>query len=340
MASIKTTKHGTHEVQVAIKGVRESRSFVTKAEARAWAAMRETELRTQARTGIAMDKTCADAFIRYQEEVSPKKRGADWEAARLTALREMPLAKVKLSDLNSTHIAKHRDMRLQSVKPATVNREMNLLSHCFNVARKEWRWIQVSPTSGVTRPKEPPPRCRRISADEIERMCWALGFVEGELAQSKSQCIGVAFLFAIETAMRLGEICALQRGDRSKDKTASYLKSPNLAHLGMTKNGDGRDVPLSGRAVELLKLLPMTGALYFGLESKRVDPLFRRARLRAGIEDLHFHDTRHEAISRMVRDKKIQVTTLARLVGHRNINELLTYYNPTEGELEELAKTL
>jgi integrase len=320
-------------VQVYVKGLRDSGSFNTKAAAQAWAAAREIQLRTQATTGVDETKTCADLFDRYEREVSALKQGKRWEALRLRAFARSSLASIRLVDLCNAHIATWRDARLTQVKPATVDREMNLLSHCFSVARTDWNWMRSSPTKDVRRPKKTPSRKRRVSEEEADRICLALGF-DGVSVNNKSQAVAVAFLFGIETAMRAGEICSLLRGDRSKEKHASYLKSPKVAHLGKTKNGDEREVPLSPRAIQLLKLLPLTGPSFFGLTTAQLDALFRKGRDRAAVDNLHFHDTRHEAISRLA--KKMEVVQLARMVGHRNLNELLTYYHPTGEELAEL----
>lgn len=66
---------------------------------------------------------------------------------------------------------------------------------------------------------------------------------------------------------------------------------------------------------------------------KTLDVLFRRLRDQAGIVGLTFHDSRHEAITRLAG--KLEVLELARMVGHKNLNQLLTYYNKTAAELAQ-----
>lgn len=324
-------------VAVSVHGVRDTKTFSTKAEAVAWAAERESEIRSGVTQPLAARKTVDEAFERYLKEVSVHKRGHRMERHRLAAIAGHVVAGKRLGDMlladvTSDIIGQWRDLRLRGttaarfedkVKGASVIRELNLLSHVFTSARREWGWMVKSPTTDVRRPKGSEPRDRRISADEIERICVALGFDEGPVI-SKSGVVAVAFLFAIETAMRAGEICGLKRSD---------IKG-SVAHLARTKNGTKRDVPLSSRALELLSLLPSEPAL-FGVSSASLDALFRKAKARCQIEDLKFHDTRHEAITRLA--KKLNVLELARVVGHRNLNELQTYYNETA---EELSKKL
>jgi integrase len=308
-------------VELQVKGHRECRTFDTKAQAQAWVALRETELRQAIQTGVITGKTVLDALERYACEVSPTKRGQRWEVLRLKLIGRMPLADIKLSDLKPEHIAYWRDQRLTSVSGATVNRELSLLSHVFAIAAKEWRWLLKSPTSDVRRPKESPPRDRLITSDEISRILLAAGWSMGEPVRNKTHAVAVAFLFAIETAMRAGEICSLKKGDITG----------RVAQLCMTKNGSARQVPLSSRAIKLLSYLPEEQDTLFGLLPSQLDALFRKLKNISGVADLHFHDTRHEAITRLAR--KLDVLALARMVGHKDLRQLQTYYNETAAEL-------
>lgn len=326
MASIKKIATGWR-AQLYVKGQRESGVFSTKGDATAWAVEREAQLRKMADTGINTDKTLQDAFDRYHKEVSPTKRGEDrtrWEGNRLIAIAGhqidgLALGKRKLTDITSDILGRWRDMRLREVAASTVNRDFALLSNVFSIACKEWSWLAKSPTTNVRRPANPEPRDRRISTEEIERLTLALGY-DGSTVESKSDAVAVAMLFAIETGMRAGEICSLKRADVTDD----------VAHLPRTKNGTRRDVPLSPRAIELLKQLPNADT-YFGITTSSLDALFRKAKTRAGIEDLTFHDTRHEAITRLAR--KLNVLELARMVGHRDLKMLQIYYNETAAEI-------
>lgn len=316
--------------QIAIQGVRESKVLSTKAEAIAWATAREAEIRAGKVTGIQVGRTVGDAFDRYEKEVSITKRGKRFESLRLAAIGEWPVngkpfRDIRLVDATSDVLGKWRDHRIHTdkVSGSTVNRELNLLSNVFHTAAKEWKWITASPTTDVRRPKESAPRDRLYTDDEIERICFALGFDLGrdERVESVSQRIAVAFLFAIETAMRAGEICAV---------IPQYVSGRTVTlPPAITKNGTKRAVPLSKRAVELLELLPLPkdDGTVFGVTAKSLDALFRKAKTRAKIEDATFHDTRHLAITRLA--KKLSVLDLARMVGHRDLKQLQVYYNET-----------
>ena len=216
-------------------------------------------------------------------------------------------------------MARWRDDRLREVLAASVKREMHLLSAALNVACREWGWIDANPLSMVRKPPSSAPRDRRISPEEIEAIVSVCGTDLSKIAGR----IGLAFLFAIETAMRAGEIIGLEWSDIDLEK--------RVAHLAMTKNGTARQVPLSRRAMDLLEMLPKTERRCFDLTSRQRDVGFRRVREKAGLENLHFHDTRHEAITRLA--SRLDVLSLARVVGHRDIRMLQVYYNETEEEL-------
>jgi integrase len=317
MASI-TPLGARWRVQIYVAGKRESSSFDTKREAALWALSREAEL-----SGKKLpDRSFGDAMDRYAREVSPSHRGAHWEDIRLKALQRYPIARRKLPNLCGTDLADWRDARLKQVKPGTVAREMTLLRAVLEVARRDWQWIRVNPIEDVRWPTVPKGRARRVSPDEVAAVARAFG-VDGELvAETATQRVGLAFLFALETAMRSSEILGLTKHDI--DLQARYVV------LQTSKNGDRREVPLTTRAVEILKALPDGDGPVFGLDAALRDALWRKTRPRE-IDDLHFHDTRGEAIWRL--SKKLDVLQLARMIGHRDINSLMIYYRESAADL-------
>ena len=310
--------------EICVKGKRKSKTFSTKARAKVWAAEAESEFNTMAE-GASPVHTLNDVFERYADEVSEKKKGARWEIIRLKKFGEYALAKRKLIDLRREHIESWIDERLQSVKPSSVNRELNLLSHCLTQARR-WRLMNHNPMDDLKRPKNPANRERRISDDEIEIVLVALSYDEFGPVLIDRQVVAVVFLFAIETAMRAGEIAALTKVDIDRDN--------RTAHLRDTKNGLPRNVPLSERALELIDKISSDDETVFGITSRRVSDLFAQAVRKTNIDDLTFHDSRHEATTRLAQ--KLQVLDLARVTGHRDIKQLMTYYNKSAADLAKL----
>lgn len=316
MASIQ--KHGKRwRVQVYANGVRDSQVCDTRQQAAAWALQREGEL-----TGRKLPaKTLGEALRRYAEDVAPAHRGARWELVRLRSLEAEPFAKRKLAGLAGADFADWRDQRLLQVSAGTVAREMNLLRSVLEYVRRDLQWLRVNPLDDVRWPTTPPPRRRRVPDAEVAMVIEAFGV--GDLsADTATKRVGLAFLFALETAMRSGEIVGLRREH-------IFLESRYVV-LPRTKNGDRREVPLSRRAVEILRALPEGDGPVFGLDDGVRDALWRKTRPKA-LADLHFHDSRAEAIWRL--SKKLDVLQLARVIGHRDPKSLMFYFNESATDL-------
>lgn len=328
---------GAWRAEIVKQGIRKSATFDTKAEAVAWATREEVEIES-GRGGRIPAKTFGQLLEKYRDEVSVTKRGERWELLRIdrmTSDREGspadPLSAVLLRELDASHFAAWRDRRLRHVTPASVRREWNLLSAAVNVAVNEWRWLPENPMKTVKRPPPAEARDRRISADEIERLLFALGYAADTVPATQTARVGAAFLFAIETGLRAGEIVALRRCEVFAD--ARYLTITGR-EIGAGKTAAARrDVPMSTEAVRIVRQLErIEGDTVFGIASTAMlDALFRKAKARALITDLHFHDTRHEAITRLA--KRLDVLELARAVGHRDLRQLMVYYNETAAQL-------
>ena len=305
------TKRGKKwRVELMRNRVRASRSFPTKVEAIAWAAtVAQEPLSGRAPPGT----TVADLLRRYGRDVSPHKRGGRWEVLRLEAAARGDLGVIKLANLRPQHLADWRDGRLKEVSTGSVLREMNLLSAVFSRAVKEWEWLLANPLSKVQRPDAPLARTRRVPDEDAERIYIACGYSPDLPPLTAQARVGAAFRFALANAMRAGEIVGLEPDDiRGKVAEVDGKTGP-------------RTVPLTQEAGPVLEqMLALKLPTVFGLESDQLDALFRKAAKRAGVKDLHFHDSRAEALTRL--SKKVDVLTLARISGHKDINLLMRVY--------------
>jgi len=302
-------------VEVCVNGIRRSATKNSKAEARTWAIDAEIEIEK----GPARPRHFfQEALDRYLAEVSVHKKGYKYESGRIKYFNSLPLSQLLLDKITPDEIGIWRDARLRSVSAATVNRELNLLSSIFTRCRREWKWIDVNPIAGIWRPKNPRPRDQRINDEEVKRVCDALGY-EGSITLKK-HLVAALFVLAIETGMRLGELCALRPGHiKLADRYVVVVDS---------KNGDRRDVPLSSRAVIIVNQVISAGLT---VSAHTAGAIYRKHRALAGMDHFHFHDTRHEALTRLAR--KLDVLDLARMVGHRDPKSLMIYYNATATEI-------
>lgn len=303
--------------------VSQSKSFRTKAEAVQWARHAEIEL-DQSGFSIPSEKTFGDLLKRYQEAVSPAKRSGAWEVKRIRTLLRDPLAAVPLKNLSSRHIAQWRDRSQQRMSGETILRDINILNHACKVAIQEWHWLRQNPFQGVERPKGNPPRDRRVSNEEIEAIILAGGYAPDTYPETRIARTVAAFLFALETGMRQGEIAKL----RPSDDHNQYV------FVGEAKNGESRYVPLTRRAREILDQVHGD----FKISADSISSLFtQKIKTKAAIavpsiKTLHFHDSRGEALTRLARI--LPVLDLAKVSGHKDLKILLnTYYRVTPEEL-------
>lgn len=338
MASIKQHKDGWR-VQLYVGGVRDSKVLRTQREAKAWASARETELRRNKDSSPSERHTVGRMLERYRDEVSAGKGGAKFECLRIEAfLRDFPLiASKSLAAVSTPDFAAWRDARLNGftnpqgktsrpVVTSTVQRDINWLHNAFTIARKEWHWIDHDPFDGLRSLNEPPPRTRRVYPSEVKLICRALGYRTGVRPKTISQEIALAFLVALRTAMRSGEILSL-----GKHNLDIVRRVARVAHKTQYITGRPREIPLTRHAVRLLKPVAHLEKCFMVSEKSR-DTLFRKTRDRLLIQDLHFHDTRAEALTRLSR--KVDVMTLAKISGHKDLRKLQNvYYRESSEEI-------
>jgi integrase len=294
-----------------------SKTFGRKSDAVKWA--RKTEAELDAGGAADAKESLFALMTRYRNEVSVHKKGWKWEQTRIDAFLRLPWVQLRASECGDD-INEWAQRRRKEVSDATVNRELNVISHVFTYAMKHWRLrLGRNPISLVVRPPGTKHRTRRVPQHIVDKI-WS---IDRSPQYSISWYLPIMFEFAVETGMRLGELCKLQWED--------VYESQSWVHVIESKNGDDRKVPLSARAVELLGMVPKSRGGVFPPNAGSVGTLFRRQCKTLKIVNLHFHDTRHEAISRLA--KVYPVLQLSAISGHRDLKFLQVYYNPTIEEL-------
>lgn len=328
MASITPCKGG-YRAQIKIGKHRDSGTFRTQREAKAWAANRETELRAQDEMEPGELHTVADAFKRYLRDVSSTKQGEHKEKLRLDAfVRDFPhLGAMRLSDFKTPQLAEWRDARLKKVSASSVVRDINLLRNVFIIARKEWHWIGHHPFDGLKIPLEAPPRDRRVDPwKEVRPLVRALGYVSGTAPETKSQEVALAFLVALRTAMRQGEVLQLGKGTLDITKRVA-----TVTHKTQYLTQKPRKIPLTRHAIRLLTPVAHLDRC-FTVDSDSLATLFVKAKRRRLIKGLQFRDARAEALTRLAR--KVDVLTLSKISGHKDLEMLSrVYYRESEEDI-------
>lgn len=231
------------------------------------------------------------------------------ETFRLRKLQRHPIASVNMSRFTPLLISNYRDERLKVIKPNTVIRELSSISSIINYARRELSLRMENPVSLIKKPSTSEGRNRILTNEEISCLLIQLEKIN-PLYKSLTE-------FALETAMRRGELMSFIWTNVDFEKC--------LIFLPLTKNGYSRYVPLSKKAIEILKSLNKTeDQRVFPLNPNTVSLLFLKATKRANLENVHFHDLRHMSITRM--SKKItNIFELSIISGHRSLKMLQRY---------------
>jgi integrase len=348
MGTIQKRPNGSYTARIRRHGhPPQSQTFPSRKDAQRWVV--ETEAAMSSDTFV--DPTLArktllkDVLARYAKEVSPTHKGGIYEVYRLNAMQREPMASYSLATIKTSIIATWRDGRLLKVCGSTVNRDLNLLHAVFEVARKDWGIaMSCNPVKDVRRPRSNPGRTRRLPVPEQSVLLHAC-------RQARSWWLAPIVELAIHTGMRQSEVRTLLWQDISMDERVVTVPA------AATKTLTTRTVPLDIRSTAIIESLrarhpgPLKGPVFPDVTRNALKLAFKRARLRAGIEDFRFHDTRHEATSRLV-ERGFSDAEVSAVTGHKTRAMLARYTHlrakdlvrklddPPAGSESELKKLL
>lgn len=342
-------------------GGKTSATFDTKGQAQAWAAEQE---RRKAVGDIRTGRTVKDLFTAFYD-VAIETDSGRWNGFRIQNWLNDPLAQVSL-DTITTHDINEWVRRRSKEKskttgkplmPSTVERELNLMSAAFTWGVKVRKWIKANPCHGCLRPEAVRARNRPLLTEhERELIKTSAGLHEDVNLTTKTARVGACFLLALETGMRSGEILRLRPMD--------YLREQRIVRVAALERGGrkgsrsgrvlaSREVPLTAEAVRILDALlasmpaDQEPTKYFayppyivGMNDADRDALWRQLRDKSGVADLKFHDTKHEAATRL--SKFLDVIELSHALGTKDLKLLRdTYYaKDAERAAELLPKKL
>jgi integrase len=289
-----------------------SKSFHVRKDAIAWA--RQTEVQGD-RADLPPDPkalqrvTLGELVERYRNTISPRKRTGLAEQLMLRAFLRRPICSKRLSELRTEDFAGYRDERLKVIKLASLRRELGPIRNLFKVARDEWGFpIRENPLdklrlNGIDQRRE-----RRLKPGELLRI------VESA-RQCRNRLVLPIIQIALETGMRRSEILATRKQHIDFERRTLLIP--------FTKNGDSRTIPLTNQAIVILRD-ELREDRFFSLTPNAFRLAWERVTRRAEISDLHFHDLRHEAISRLF-EKGLSVPEVALISGHRDMRMLFRY---------------
>jgi len=297
-----------------------AKTFLTQRDALQWARKAEVAVE-QVSVGRSLRRlTVREMVERYATEVTPTKKGARTERLRLNSWASSKLGPALVDEVRPSMLAEWRDKRLAAgLAGSTVRNDLNTLSAVYRHAASEWGYERLeNPVARLRRPPLNPGRTRRVATEELEAI----------KAHTNSETLPAIVDLAVETGMRLSEIISLRWQNIDLEKRTAVLPD--------SKNGHRRVVPLSPNAVAVISTFKQSPVIrldghVFNITPHAVTTAFRRAvarvqrhtEKRLGV-DLHFHDLRHEAVSRLF-ERGFNVMEVASISGHRSIQMLARY---------------
>ncbi len=323
MASIRN-RNGKWQARITRKGqFPVAKSFQSKQDAERWARQIESDMDKGCYTNQILAERISfnEVIERYIQEVTLKTRSMREDTYRLRAIARHPIARLNMMALTPIKVSEYRDERLKLVSAGAVIRELSYISSIINHARREWEINIANPIPMVRKPPTPQGRNRVLSEDELNRLYVALT----PRVKNANHWILPLTKFALETAMRRGEILGLRWENIDLQKRTAFVP--------ISKNGQSRLVPLTVSAIQILKNLPRSiDGSVFPVNGPALSAAIERARIKADLGDWHFHDLRHMAITRLA-ERLPNLIELSAVSGHRSLAMLKRYYHPNAEQL-------
>jgi integrase len=300
---------------------RESQTFDRKQAAKAWLARRETELSEPGALDKREDPKLTDVIDRYIADA--KRPLGSTKKQVLNTIKQHGIADRKSSDIKSPDLVAFAQSL--KVQPQTRQSYMSHLRGIFAIARPMWgfpleqREIQdamvVCRRMGITSAGNS--RDRRPTLAELDRIM--KHFEEVRRRRPRSQPMNKVLAFAIFSTRRQEEITRIKWEDVDVDRVwVRDMKDPEK------KQGNDILCDLPPEAVAIINSMPRVTPEIFPYSTDSISAAFTRACQFLEIEDLHFHDLRHESISRLFEMGKT-IPQVAAVSGHRTWNSLKRY---------------
>lgn len=350
MGSISKRKtDGKYLAQVLISGKRKSKVFIRLADAKQWVYKQEL----QKNISINLSNKGLNDIINLIEVYIAESSFTRSNGVILRGVVKADVFQTNLRSITTEHINEWIQGSLtgrytgKPNKPSSVQRNLNALAGFFTWAKKR-NLIATNPVTGHDKIEKVEHRERTASPDEILSLADACGYIEGSPPETQMQLAFLAFLFSCTTGMRAGEILKIERTWRDD----RLLHIPKEA----TKTGTSRTIMLNNKALEIFSLVESLGfhPNIWGITDANRDALWRKLRDKAGLrpvvdskgnvikEGLNFHDGRATFCTWAASPGKdgaprLDVMSLARQTGHKDLKMLMRYYRP---DMNDLVKRL
>lgn len=342
MATIEKRKlktRTTYRVKVRLNGTTETASFDKLTDAKRWGQEVEAAIRLNKhfKSDSAKKYSVSDMIEKYRSEILPTVPSGKNKEAQLTWWKEQ-LGHIKLINLSTPMVSQCKDKLLKEVisgdnatrSISTVLRYLATFSNVIEIAIREWEWMRDNPFGKLKKLKASPSRIRCLSDEERANLLQAC---------EANNMLYTIVVLALSTGMRKQEILTLTWDDIDLIRGRAVLQK--------TKNGDKRGIPLTGRAMELIRGLSKVRSLRTNLlfpckdfmDSLDIRTPWRKALKEAGIEDFHFHDLRHSAASYLAMNGAT-LNEIAEVLGHKSIQMSKRYVHFAETHTTKVVESM
>lgn len=323
MATIRKRKK-RYQVQIRVKNHSSTKTFASMQSARLWANFEENRILKESNPQYRYKPfNLAEVLVQYQQLVLNKRENNSSDKWFVKAFLRLAWVQKTLNHLSALDIATYRDQRLKDIKASSLHRQFFVLKHALNTADREWGWdVPKELLNRIRIPMKPLKKIRRISLERQTKLlstCLKMGRADMHLI----------IMIALRTALRRSEILSLNWKDIDFEE--------NLITVNKTKNGHYRVVPIGKDLYELLsKAQVVEGGKLFTLTPNAVRLAFERIRRKAEMNEVRFHDLRHEAISSFF-EMGLTVPEVALVSGHRTLSMLMRY---SHGQLNRICSII
>ena len=257
------------------------------------------------------ERTFSEMMTRYMEGYSAINTAPSTHRRAKSTVKhiERYFGDFIVADIRTKDVSAYKEMRRkEGAAPKTVNNELILMGHAFNLALKEWEWVRDNPVSRVSKERVNNRRKRWLKSQEEER-----------LLRASPEWLREIIVFALNTGLRRGEILNLKW-------SLVDLKRRTLTILEQ-KNGEDDTLPLNETVMEVLAARSKvrsisTDHVFLSREGRKLDGdtihwFFTKVKKKAKVEDFRFHDLRHTFATRLVQ-AGVEIYKVQKLMRHKS----------------------
>ncbi len=297
----------------------------------------EAKIRTEIVEGVYFEKlvgrnkTFKDMAERFMKEHAPKV-SINMQSSYTISLKHLIpyFGESNLMSISPKAISRYKVLRKdEGAAPASVNRELSMLSKAFKLAR-EWEWIKDNPASMVPKEKEDNERDRWLTKDE-----------ERKILDNSPEWLREIILFALHTGLRQQELLSLEWSRVSLLRRTILIKE--------TKNGNPKTLPLNKIALDVINRRSNVKSIkndfvFFNTNGKKINANVLRTSFYAvlrkvGTDNLTWHDLRHSFATRLAQ-AGVDLYKISKLLGHKDIKTTQRYAHHCPDSLRDGVEIL